>query len=124
MASRSEAHETLSLLFARDGVPPACICINAKEMVQDKFHQKLKDAACQLKHFEPYTPWSNASEREIKELKNGAGHKLLISRAPKCLWYDCLELETYIRSNTAHEIYKLDEEVPKTRTEWFEWVLF
>ena len=56
MASRSEVHETLSFLFAGDGVPPACICNNSKEMEQGKFHQKLKDAACQLKQLELYTP--------------------------------------------------------------------
>ena len=50
-------------------------------------------------------------EREIKELKKVAGHKMLQSRAPKHLWDDCLEWEAYIRSNTAHEIYKLDVEV-------------
>ena len=53
-------------------------------------------------------------EREIKELKKGAGHKLLRSRAPKYLWDDCLELESFIRSNAAHEIYKIDREVSKT----------
>ena len=53
-------------------------------------------------------------ERELKENKNGVGHILLRSRAPKILWDDSLELEDYIRSNIAHEIYKLDREVPKT----------
>ena len=137
MASRSEAHETLSLLFVRDGVPPTCICDNARELVQGKFHQKLKEAACHLRQLEPYTPWSNAAEREIKDLKKGASHKLLWFRAPKHLWDDCLELEAYIRSNTAHEIYKLDGEVPKMvmsgetsnisqfcKLEWFKWVMF
>ena len=46
----------------------------------------------------------NASEREIKELKTGVSHKLLWSRAPKHLWDGSLELEAYIRSNSAHEI--------------------
>ena len=104
------------MLFARDGVPPACICDSAKEMGQGKFYQKLKDAACHLKQFEPYTPLSNATEREVKELKKGVGYKLMLPRAPKWLWDDCLELEAYIRSNTAHKIYKLDGEVPKTVT--------
>ena len=63
MASRSEAHETLSLMFARDGVLQDCIFDNVEEMVQGKFYQKLKDAACHLKQLEPYTPWSNAAER-------------------------------------------------------------
>ena len=76
MASRSEAHETLSLLFVRDGVPPDCICDNAKEMLQCKFYQKLKEAECHLKQLEPYTPWSNAVEKEIKKLKKGAHQKL------------------------------------------------
>ena len=49
MASRSEACKTLLLLFVRDGVPPTCICDNAKEMIQGKFHQKLNEAACHLK---------------------------------------------------------------------------
>ena len=66
-----------------------------------------------MKQLEPYTPWSNAAEREIRELKKGAGHKLLWSREPKRLWDDCLKLEVDIRSNTAHEIYKLDREVPE-----------
>ena len=72
MASKSEAHETFSLLFSRDGVLPACICNNTKEMKQDTFYQKLKDAACHLKHLEPYTPWSNAAKRKIKDLKKVA----------------------------------------------------
>ena len=51
-------------------------------------------------------------------------------------WIDCLELEDYIMSNTAHEIYNLDGEVLKTimsgetsdirqfcGLEWFEWVI-
>ena len=79
MAFRSEAHETLLLLFARYEVLPACICNNAKKMIQGKFYQKLKDAACNLKQLEPHTPWSNAAEREIKELEKGASHNLLLS---------------------------------------------
>ena len=137
MESRSEAHETLLLLFVRDGVPPTHICSNAKEILQGKFSQKCNEASCHLKQLEPYTPWSNAAEREIEELKKGAGCKLLKSRAPKCLWDESLELEAYIRSNAAHEIYKLARKVPETvmsgemsdisqfcKLEWFEWVMF
>ena len=67
-------------------------------------NQKLEDAACQLKQLEPNTPWSNVAEREMKELEKGASHKLLLSRAFKHLWQDCMELEVYIRSNTVHNI--------------------
>ena len=73
MASRSEAPENSSLLFARDGVQLACIWDNAKDMMQGKFYMNLRDAACHLKQLEPYPPWSNAVKREIKELKKGWG---------------------------------------------------
>ena len=48
MTSRSEAHKTLLVLFTWEGDAPACICVNVLEMIQDKFYQKVKDAACQL----------------------------------------------------------------------------
>ena len=106
----------LSLLFARDGVLPVCICDNAKEMIQGKFYQKLKNAACHLKHLDTYTLWSNASEREIKELEKGISPKMLQSKASRNLWDDCLEYAASIRSNTTHDIFKLDGEVSKTVT--------
>ena len=86
MTSRSETHETLLLLFAMDGVLPACVSNNANDIIQGKLYQKLKGAAWHLKQLEPFTLWSNAAKGEIKELKKRTSHKLLWSRAPKCLW--------------------------------------
>ena len=64
IALRSIAHKALSLLFARDGVLPAYICDNSEEIIQGKFHQKLKDAVCQLKQLQPHISRSNAAEKE------------------------------------------------------------
>ncbi len=49
----------------------------SKEQTLSKFCQKLVDAHCQLRQTEPYSPWKNAAEREIKELKKGSGCKQL-----------------------------------------------
>ena len=59
------------------------------------------------------------------------------SGAPKQLWDDCLEREAYVRSFTAHDIYKLGGQVPETlvsgetadisplaQFQWYEWVMF
>lgn len=46
MKLKSEAHETLSLLFARDGVPTAMIVDGFKEQTMGKFHTKVRDAEC------------------------------------------------------------------------------
>ena len=82
-------------------------------MILGEFNRKLKEASCHLQQTEPFTPWSNAAKREIKNLKKGSGRKLVKSGAQKRLWNDCLELESYIKSNTAHSTYKVDEEVPE-----------
>ena len=77
------------------------------------------------------------AEGAIRELKKGAGRKMIKSKCPKRLWDDCLVLESLIRSNTAHDIYSLGNEVPETvvsgetsdisnfcEFEWYEWVKF
>ena len=106
-------------------------------MILGEFNRKLKEASCHLQQREPFTWWSNAAKREIKELKNYSGRKLIKSGTPRRHWDYCLELESYIRSNTAHKIYKLDGEVLETimsgetpdisqfhEFEWFEEVMF
>ena len=136
MKLKSEAHETLSLLFQQDGVPPSVICDNAKEMILGEFNRKLKEALCHLRQTEPFTPGLNAAKRKIKDLK-GYGRKVIKYGTPKRLWDDCLELESCIRSNAAHGIHKSNEEVPETimceetsdiiqfcEFEWFKWVMF
>ena len=62
-------HEGLSVLFHRDGIPPACIIDGSKEQVEGDFRRKCKEASCQLKQIKPYSPWKNAAEGAICELK-------------------------------------------------------
>ncbi len=99
-----------SICRVRKGRCPQCNC---KEMQKGKFAQKCRDAGTDLRQLEPFTPWANAAEREIKELKRGAGRKLISSKCPKRFWDYCLEFESYIRSHTARDIFKLDGRVPE-----------
>ena len=114
MLCKGEAHEALGLLFTWEGVPPKMIVDNAKEMKLGAFARKCKEASCYLQSAEPHSPWSNSAEREIWELKKGAGRKLTRSGAPRQLWCFALEYEAYVRSHTAHDIYRLDGRVPET----------
>jgi len=114
MAKKSQAHEGLSLLFARDGVPPAVIVDGSKEQNLGEFKRKARQADCHIKQTEPYSPWSMAAEGCIRELKRGAGRKMVKTKTPLRFWDDCIELEAYIRSNTAHDIFELNGEVPET----------
>ena len=91
-------------------MPHTIICDNPKEINQGEFNRKHKEASCHLRQTEPFTPWLNAAERKIKELKNGSARKMIKSSALKGLWDSCLELESNIRSNTAYYKHKLDGE--------------
>ena len=137
MKRKGEAHEALSLLFQRTGVPDNLIVDGSKEQVQGDFKKKCSEAGCRLKQTEPYSPWQNAAEGSIRELKRGAGRKMTKSGSPKKLWDHCLELEGLIRSHTALDIYKLNGEVPETvmtgdtadisiiaEHAWYEWIKF
>ena len=57
MAKKSEAHETLSLLFQRDVVPPKMIVDISKEQSLGNFARKCREADCHLVNTKPYSPW-------------------------------------------------------------------
>ena len=114
MGKKSEAHEGLSLLFQREGVPNTMIMDNAREQTMGLFRRKCREAGVHVKQTEPHSPWSNAAEAAIRELKKGVGRQMVRSAAPKRLWDNCLAREAYVRSFTAHDIYKLNGQVPET----------
>ena len=58
-------------------------------------------------------------------------------KSPKVIWDDCLDLEAYIRSNTALDVFELDGMNHKTKISgetsnitnfyefrWYQWVYF
>jgi hypothetical protein len=62
MKKESEAHEALSLLFHRDGVPKVMVMDKAKSQVEGEFRRKLHDAGFHIKQTEPHTQSSNMGE--------------------------------------------------------------
>jgi hypothetical protein len=75
MTRKGEAHETLSLLLICDGVPPTMVFNGLKEQYQGDFKWKLCKADCQVRQTEPYSPWQQAAEGCICELKLGVSQK-------------------------------------------------
>jgi ribosomal protein L15 len=59
MKSKGNAHETLDLLFHREGVPAEIISDGAKELVQGEFRRKVRAAGSHARQIEPYSPWLN-----------------------------------------------------------------
>jgi hypothetical protein len=125
-----EAHETLSLVFQRNGVPPTMVTNDSKEQTKGEFGCKLKEADCHPRVTKPYSPWQQAAEGCIRESKQGSSCKMIKTRSS-------LELEAYVRSCTCNDIYRTTGQVPETImtgntanishiTEfgWYNWVMF
>ena len=109
----------------------------AREQTMVMFRKKCREVGVRVRQTEPHTPWSNSAEAAIRELKKGVGRQMVRSAAPKRLWDDCLEREAYVRSHTAHDIYRLKGQVSETVVsgetadispfalfKWYERVLF
>ena len=90
MRLKKHDHETLSLIFKRDGVPPNIVVDNSKEQTLGKFAKKCREADCHLVTTEPYSPWMQAAEGCIKQTKLGSYRKMLKSGCPKPLWDHCI----------------------------------
>ena len=69
MKKKSDAHEGLSKMAQRDGVPPVIVMDGAKEQTMGSFRKKAKEMGACVKQTEPYSPWSNACEAAIRETK-------------------------------------------------------
>jgi hypothetical protein len=82
MKKESEAHEALSLLFHRDGVPNVMVMDGYKAQVEGEFRRKLRDAGCHIKHTEHHIQSSNMGEGGVHELKRGVGRQMLRSGCP------------------------------------------
>ena len=56
MAVKGDAHETLSLMFQRDGVPPRIAVDSSKEQSLGQFATKCREADCHFVNTLPYSP--------------------------------------------------------------------
>jgi hypothetical protein len=137
LTTKGDAHESLSLLFHRDGVSPTMILDGSKEQTLSNFKRKLREADCHARQTKPYSPWQQAAEGCIHELKRGVSRKMMKTGSPKVLWDYCIELKALVHSNTSNDIYMTNGEVPETimtgstadishicEFAWFDWVMF
>jgi hypothetical protein len=137
MKKEIEAHEALSLLFHRNGVPNVMVMDGAKAEVEWEFRRKLRDAGCHIKQTEPHLQSSNMGAGGVRELKRGAGRQMLCFGCPKRFWDDPIIREAYVRSQTSLDIFGLKGQVPESKVKcetvdistiaeyaWYEWVKF
>jgi hypothetical protein len=114
MKKVSDVHETLDLFLHRYGLPKELVSDGAQAYIGGEFKRKAREAGCFCKLTDPYSPWQNRAEGEIREVKRLAGRWMVKTKSPKRLWDYCIELASIVRSHTAHDIYQLNGQVPET----------
>jgi hypothetical protein len=86
MKKEKEAHESLYMLFHRDGVSNVMVMDGVNAQVQGEFRRKLRDDGCHIKQTEPYTQSSDMCKGGVRELKRGVGRQMIRSGCPNHLW--------------------------------------
>ena len=137
MKTESEVHETLDLFLGRYGVPEALISDGAKAYTGGEFKKKAKQAGIFCKLTDPYSPWQNCAESEIREVKRLVTRWQVRSKSPRRLWDHAVELASVVRSHLALDLYKLDGQVPETKMlgqtadisfiyafAWYDWIYY
>ena len=135
MCTKSDAHESLSLLAQRDRVPLQMIMDGSKDHTLGKFWKKLDKMGCEIHQTEHDSPWQNAAKGAINKVKHGASRKQAMKRYPLKLWDHCLELEAYIQLSMALNSYELQGQVletilsgqtadisPFVQHGWYDWI--
>ena len=66
MKNKVDTHETLSLFFKRNGVPPKIVMDGSKEQKLLLFINKYQEEDLHINHTVPYYPWQLKSEGTIR----------------------------------------------------------
>ena len=86
----------------------------SKEQMLGEFKKKFNQAGCAIRQIEPDSPWQNACESEIRELKRGYGWSMVKRRVPHKLWDHCLEQESSKRCCMATNSFELQGQTPES----------
>ncbi len=100
--SKSQAPETLMSFIHEVGCPSDLINDGALEECAGEMKKIIKTHHIRHRVTEPYSPWQNRAEGEIRELKKGIRLATRRRRSPKRLWCYAGEWVAAIRSLTAH----------------------
>jgi transposase len=113
MKKKSEAGDRLEkLLRTRQTIPEVIVTDGAGEEIGGNWKQMIDKYRIQDKRTEPYSPWQNRAECEIRELKKVTRRILHSSKAPPCMWCFALQWTTEIRRHTVHDIAALNKRTP------------
>jgi len=112
MRRKADAHHTLQELIQDIGIPAAIHCDGAKELQLGKWRDTCNDYGIKLTSTEPYSPWQNRAEVNIREAKKSIHRLMTKTKTPKVLWDYCASYVAEIISLTANDLYAVNGRTP------------
>jgi hypothetical protein len=112
MRRKGDAHHTLLELIQDVGIPAAIHCDGARELQLGKWRDTCNDYGIRLTSTEPYSPWQNRAEVNIREAKKSIHRLMTKTKTPKILWDYCASYVAEIISLTANNLYAVNGRTP------------
>jgi hypothetical protein len=111
---RKGEHPDTLMQFINDvGVPTTLISDNAPEEVMGKARKTCRKYRIQQRTVVPHSPWQNAAEASIREVKKNVRRTLRLTRDPLRLWAYCATWVCAIRRMTASSLARLNRRTPE-----------
>ena len=117
------------------GIPAWLVVDNAPEQKHARWNKIQREFHIRQTNTEPYSPWQNHAEGEIRELKKMIKHLTLRCHSPKRVWCFAGELAAAIQRLTASDRPLLRGRVPHEvvhgdtpdiseycQFDWYDWV--
>ncbi len=112
MKKKSDAPSTLLELIQDIGIPSAIHTDGAKELQYGKCCDVCQEYGIKQTVTEPYSPWQNGAEVNIREAKKSIHRLMLRTRTPKPLWDYCANYVSEIMCFTANDLTILHGRTP------------
>ena len=116
MKTKSEAGDALNMVIEdTKWIPRTIVTDRAPEEIGGTWNAVRKKYHINQRWTEPYSPWQNAAENSIREIKKGIKRHTRRMNSPKRLWCYLGEYVAALRRLTAHDLPELDGMVPEAR---------
>jgi hypothetical protein len=107
MELKSDAHLSLTSFIQQHGVMENLIVDNDPTMAYKEWRKTVREFRIHQRTTEPYSPWQNRAELDVREIKRSIRRFTKRSGSPKRLWCFLGELVATLRGLTAYESPKL-----------------
>jgi hypothetical protein len=105
MKSKTEVANTLLQLIQDVGIPAAINSDGAQELQHGKWNQVRSDYGIPQTITEPYSPWQNRAEINIREAKKRISRLMQRTHTPKTLWDYCANYIAEITCLIPNDLY-------------------